>query len=226
MLFRRKRSEATKNKEEDGRKNNEEEKRHRHYKGGTRFQVGVNLAESSNTTVRGYSEEGYSLGPFEYSRVEINKIEINWHIGNVTLIESENKVLSCKEEGTALSPEATMRHFIDKEGVLHIEFGAPKTTLYFKDWRDKNLTIEVPPHIDLQIDNSSGDIFSESLNDREINFSTASGEIDIDSVRGDTLNVSTSSGDVALDRTKVDELRVAVSSGDVSLSSLKADSHV
>lgn len=195
------------------------------FEGGTASQIGFHLNGASSVKVRDYPEEGFELGSFHYPSDKVKRIEVVWEIGDIRLIEKESETLCCSEKSNRLSPEATMRHNLDEDGVLHIEFGKRKTLLYFLHSEVKNLALEIPFGIDLDISNGSGDVLAETLDERNVDISTSSGDVEIGDIHANELGLSTSSGGISINKACIDgSVNVSSSSGDVSFSNIISQS--
>lgn len=222
MLFRKKKQieEKTDPKEDEA-----DEKSESPFEGGTASQIGFHLNGASSIKVRDYAEEGFELGGFHYPSDKVKRIEIVWGIGDIKLIEKESGTLCCSEKSNRLSPEATMRHSLDESGVLRIESGKRKTLLYFLHSEAKNLTVEIPSGVDLDISNSSGNVLAETLDERNVDISTSSGDVEIDDIHAYKLELSTSSGEINIGKASIGTaVDVSSSSGDVSFSSISSQS--
>ena len=63
---------------------------------------------------------------------------------------------------------------------------------------DGDLKLRVPMSIDVEVDNSSGDVFASNLSGRSLSFESSSGSLEIEDINSD-LFLKSSSGDIELE---------------------------
>ncbi len=204
--------------EEEDEETVEAEEEQAPFDGGTASQVDFSEGEASSAVIRDYNDNGYNVGSFSYPSKSVRRIEVNWSIGNIELIESDGDTLYGHEADANLSPEARAHVFLGDDGVLRVEAGAPNSRLFFRSWELKNFRLEIPSNVDVSVSNDCSDIIAESLNDGEVDLSCSSGNIQVDSIQADSLTVSTASGDVNIDGATVGTAELSSSSGDMDFS--------
>lgn len=145
------------------------------------------------------ADAGYNVGSGEVAE-KIEKIEIDWASGEVTLKRDSGSTIRIDEPSEYLEDWQRVHWRVDGT-TLHILFDRPGAVDFLNlDWGfGKKLTVTVP----------------ESLLLNEYAVSAASAEIS-GSAAAKTLTVDTASGDVKLDCVS-DDLRVGTASGGVEL---------
>lgn len=161
------------------------------------------------------NEAKYSIGNFTYDSAEIDKIEINWISGNINIVESDNDTLSVSENEDALKDNQKMRYLIEGR-TLKIQFWKAKFRANVNSSK-KNLTIEIPKNIELEINQVSGDVKSEKLTLRSLDVDIVSGKIVIGSLTSNDVHVDSVSGQVKIDSINADDIYVDTVSGNVSI---------
>lgn len=186
-------------------------------------------------TINYVNESKYSVGNFEYQSSDIDEIEINWIFGDITIIESDNEVLSVSEDESGLKTNQQLRYLIEGR-TLKIQFWKSKYRAKLSNHK-KDLTIEIPKGIKLEIEQVSGNIKSDTLNlesldidivsgntridsltSKEVNIDSVSGKINIKSINSDDIDIDTVSGDVNLGFASAKEVDIDCVSGDIVLS--------
>lgn len=168
--------------------------------------------------VRGTSyadSDTYDVGNFTYNADEISSLEINWVVGNISVVQSDAPTLSVCENGTDLQDSQRLRYRI-KDGTLRIEFWASGLSSAISSGQ-KSLTVEVPHGIALKINNENGTICADSLGTQSAELGTVSGEVRIASLAATKAEVASESGDILLSLARCEEAEI---DGDSSLITL------
>ncbi len=194
---------------------------------------------SCSTPVRYSNADKYTAGNFTYESDKVEKVEIEWMSGDITL-KNGSGTLSVTENGSgSLSEEEQMHWWLDGK-TLRIKFCKSgyqyDFTRAFND--EKELTVELPDFVDLEIDVASGKVIAENmLNLGKFKLDTASGgsdikflsakEVKVDAASGRTafgsvsvsaaFEVNTASGGLTVDRISAGEIDVDSASGGVTL---------
>lgn len=171
--------------------------------------------KSAFNTVKYKDESKYSIGNFTFQSSEIDKIEINWIFGDITIVESDKAELSVTEDESGLKNNQKLRYLIEGR-TLKIQFWKA----YYKSNlsnRKKNLTIEIPQNIALEINQVSGNIESDKLTLRSLDIEIVSGNTNIDSLKTGELNIDTVSGRVNINSVNATYIEVDTVSGNVKM---------
>lgn len=178
---------------------------------------GLWFNKTLNYTVRYINESKYSVGNFEYQALDIDKIEINWVFGDVTIIESDKAELSVSEDESNLTTNQKLRYLIEGRTLI-IQFwksnysGKGNVSKHRKD-----LTVEIPRNITLEIDQVSGNIESNMLNLKSLDIDIVSGNTRIDTLNVNDLNIENVSGNINIKSINAVDIDIDTVSGNVNL---------
>ena len=164
-----------------------------------------------------YNEaEKYKAGDFSYDSDQIKEIDVDWIYGDINIVQGSGKNISVKETGGALEDGAKVHWYVDGTD-LKIKFCASD---YNGDIEanQKNITIEIPENIDLQIDTVSGDVKCGDITVRDFEVDSASGSVTIEKLFGSDAEVDSTSGDVKIGVADCREVNVDTTSGNIDLS--------
>lgn len=187
--------------------------------------------------------EAYTAGSFTYEATAVTAVRIRWYLGAIELTESpegEARPLSVTESGRSLSEEEQLHHWLDGT-VLHIQCFASGYSGVVSAAM-KELSIEIPAGIDIQIESTaadvrfqthtlrraevsttSGTIRARELTAERIHLSSVSGSIDCGALQADAVELETTSGHHTADRIlAADSFSASSVSGAVRLGSLSA----
>lgn len=115
----------------------------------------------------------YSVGDATIGQA-ISDISVDWFSGSVNICYSDNPEVRIYEEAdTTLNDTLRMRHYVDEDGTLNIQFCQNGISLNSKKLKklQKRLTIEVPRSISLdeiEIDAVNVDVDIDSVVSREL----------------------------------------------------------
>jgi len=194
---------------------------------------------SCSVPVHYTNADKYTAGNFTYESDKVEKVEIEWAAGGITL-KNGTGTLSVTESGAGtLSEEEQMHWWLDGR-TLKIKFCKSGYQYELTDAfnQKKDLTVELPDFVDLDIDVASGKVSAENmLNLGRFELDTASGgsdirflsakEVKVDAASGKTafgsvsvsgnFKVNTASGGLSVDRISAGEIDVDSASGGVTL---------
>lgn len=114
---------------------------------------------------------------------DINKISIDWFSGSIDILYSDNPgVCICEEADTTLNDTLQMRHYVDEEGTLNIQFCKNGISLNSKELKklQKRLVIEVPRSIkldEIEIDAVNVDVDIDSVVSREVTVDAVNSDV-------------------------------------------------
>ncbi len=151
----------------------------------------------------------FSVGTFEYSAGEIDRVEVDWSSGSVRLVESEGSSLKVQETDGGLSDAQKMRCKIENR-TLKISFCKPGCIGIFPPGT-KLLTVEVPKGTEISVNSSSADICMEAETPKTVELYSSSGNIEAGTVYAEKIRINSTSGLIRLEK--------ALSDGDVKISS-------
>lgn len=188
----------------------------------------------------------YIAGDFDYRAADVQRVEIHWIAGSVTLSQSSADTLRASEIASGVSGELQMRHLL-LDGVLYIQFcqaGTQYSSLFSTP--QKALTVEIPAGIalsvetrsadirlgkhqltDVTLQSTSGGIQAEHLIAEQLSAASTSGSLDIaaaDALHGMTLH--STSGSIQAGGLRADTLTVNTTSGGVHAQALAAGTRI
>lgn len=158
----------------------------------------------------------YNIGNFTYSSHQVSTVDIHWLSGSVKLIQSDAETLSVSETCGSLDQDHQLRWLL-KDGVLTIQFWKSN----FSSLQDltglKELTVEVPKGVVLQVNSVSAPITAGDMEPTEAKFTTASGALELNSLSCTEFTANTVSGNVTVATLGTGPAKVDTTSGIVSL---------
>lgn len=168
-----------------------------------------------SNTVHYKDESKYSIGNFSYNAENVDKIEINWIFGDITLVESDSAQLNVTEDEDSMNEKEKLRYFLDGR-TLKIQFWKSNYIGNIKSLK-KDVTIEVPRNIKIQIDQVSGNIEGENLDLRSLDLDVVSGRVHIQTLKTYDLNVDSVSGFVKIGSLNAKDVSIDSVSGNVDI---------
>ena len=162
----------------------------------------------------------YSTGDFTYNANEIKEIEINWISGNIEIIQSDAATLSVRESGGTLETEEQMHYYL-RAGKLIIHYcgsGYKKNI----DASAKNLKIEIPENISIDVDNVSAGVKIGDIKAKDIDISSVSGSVTFADVTADDIDIEMVSGELTMSSVSADNFSADGVSGNIKVSSISA----
>lgn len=159
----------------------------------------------------------YVAGNFTYSAADVDAIQLNWRVGDVELVESDNPTLSVTESGEELAPEIQMYHYLDGR-TLRIQFCQSGANVHVAN-SDKHLTVQIPKGIELSVYSTAAEIQAETLEQKKIFVTSTSGNLDCGTVSADKVELCSTSGRLKADHVTGDTLTISTTSGKVEVGS-------
>ncbi len=171
------------------------------------------------------NESDYSVGDFTYKGSDINKVNVNWAFGNVTVVEDDGEELTVSESNNNLTEEQKMRYLISN-GVLNIQFCKSGYNGDFKGV-EKKLTVKIPKGIKVDIETLSANINLNDANPLDLELESSSGKIEIENVVVQKeLSAKSSSGQIDISKIKAESVEVESSSGEIIIKEATAQKNV
>ncbi len=181
---------------------------------------------SCTAPIRYSNADQYTAGDFTYEASAVNKVEIEWIAGSVTLKNGAG-TLSVSESGKDTLTEEQQMHWWLDGTTLRIRFckSGYRYPLDKVFNEKKDLTVELPDFVDLDLDVASGKVQSESmLNLGTFKLNTASGGTDIRLLTADDVKVDAASGKTAFGAVSVSgDFEVDTASGGLTVDAIAAD---
>lgn len=179
------------------------------------FFASCNHTDNSVFGLKYPDEYKYSVGNFTYG-TGVKFIDINWVKGSITITKTENETFSVYETSDETADELKMRYLIDGE-KLTIQFWKSGCTGTV-DSKYKNLTVEVPYGIGLDVDSVSADVSIDEYNNGTLNVNTTTGSVYVKKAVTEDLVLNTVSGNVTVGEASANRIKIDSTSGNVSVS--------
>lgn len=141
--------------------------------------------------------ESYSTGNFTYDSSTVTRVEIEWVMGDINLVQGSESTLSVSESGENLSNEQKM-HYLISGNTLKIKFWKSRYSDKNVKEKDKNLTVEVPDGAELYVATVSGKIKSNYLLASSVKVESVSAEVNLVVVDCNDIDVESVSGNVKI----------------------------
>lgn len=166
----------------------------------------------------------YIAGDFDYRAADVQRLEIHWIAGSVTLTQSSADTLRASEIASGASDELQMRHLL-LDGVLYIQFcqaGMQYSGLFSTP--QKALTVEIPAGIALSVETRSADIRLGKHQLTNVTLQSTSGNIQAEHLIAEQFSATSTSG--SLNIAAADALHAMTlhsTSGSIEAGGLRAD---
>ena len=168
----------------------------------------------------------YTAGNFTYDASAVKRVEIEWISGGITLKNGTGTLTVSESGADTLSEEQQMHWWLDGT-TLKIRFckSGYKYNLSKAFNEKKELTIELPELVDLDIDVASGKVQAESTLDLgTFTLDTASGGTDIRDLSAKEIKVDSASGGAAFGKVSVTgDFTVNSASGGLTVDEITAN---
>ena len=185
---------------------------------------------SCSMPVRYANADRYTAGDFTYEETKVKKVEIDWASGGITLKNGKG-TLSVSESGAENLKEEEKLHWWIDGTTLRIKYCKSGQKLSLTEIAKKELTVELPMFVDLDIEIASGKVFSEGrLDVGAFDLKTASGGAEIGELYAEEVDIDNASGGILLDHVevsgafKVDSASGGLSVGEIAASSIRINS--
>lgn len=156
----------------------------------------------------------YKAGNFAYSAADIESVQINWVGADIKVIQKDGGTLHVKESDRGLNNSQKM-HWSIENGTLVIQY----TKSGYRGripGHTKDLTVEVPAGIDLEINSVSGDIKLEgSQQYGKVDINSVSGNVEAGSIAASKAELTTISGECKIGSLSMDKIDIKTTSGDI-----------
>lgn len=142
----------------------------------------------------------YIAGNVEYANVEVNKINIDWVSGVITLVEDENATGILVSEDTDLTDPDALVHTYFHDGILDVKYFASDYWCHQVNYK-KELTLTYRPGLEsLNVDITSGRLAAENIRAKEFDLNLTSGSASIGNIVAENIDVDMTSGECAFSK--------------------------
>ncbi len=179
---------------------------------------------SCSAPIRYANADKYTAGNFTYDGEQVKKVEIEWIAGSVKLLNGTG-TLSVSETGSeTLSEEKQMHWWIDGT-TLKIKFCKSGEQYSITEKEKKDLTVELPAFVDLDVEIASGKVQAEHMLDLgKLKLETASGGADIPFLSAKEVKVDSASGGLHFGHVSVSgEFEINTASGGLTVDEINAN---
>lgn len=180
----------------------------------------MTACEFNFTTNYNYDDTGYLTGEVSVTDT-INKIDIDWISGSVTIERYDGTEVKVKETATATLTEDYILRYRVEGSILHIRFCKPGIWKLGK--LKKSLTVQVPTDAEIEqigIKSVSANVVANGFELDFLNVESVSGDIKLDDVRVTRLmDIYTVSGKVNLTTDDNKKINMFSVSGNINLKS-------
>ena len=174
------------------------------------------------TTQKRYDDEDkYLVGSQTYEATDLFRLNVDWTVGKVTLVEDDTTTCVTVTEENTLSADKKV-HSYYHDGILDIHFWQSGLRGVVSE-REKHLTISYPSVIDLWVEMTSGELVADKLTAERVSIKMTSGDIDIKKLQSVSFACQMTSGDLAIDEMESKEITFEMTSGKGKFGSVKAE---
>lgn len=157
--------------------------------------ININIGE-----LKSESSDNYKFGNFTYQSEDIDKINIDWAVGNVNVKTSDSGELSVSEDRDDLTDSEKLRWYVEDK-TLKIEFCESGFSFKHIFKSNKNLTVEVPSNADIEISTGVANIDIDKVTMKKVKIETGTGKttLGLDKNKGAKVKFSTGLGKLVAD---------------------------
>lgn len=162
----------------------------------------------------------YAVGNFTYEAQNVTEVEIDWVGGSVEVEQSDGQTLTVSEDAEGKAESERLHYYLDGTTlkIRYCESGLCSTI----DGTQKNLRVEIPVGVDLDIDCESADVVTGALTVRELSVETKSGNITAEKWTAERIDADTKSGNITVGEVASASVGAGSVSGEIRLGVSKA----
>lgn len=157
----------------------------------------------------------YTAGDFICESAAVRRVEIDWPGGNVEIEQSGSDKTSVVEEEKDL-PEEKRLHTSLRGGVLYVKY-CRSGCLGKIDEVEKNLQVQIPKGIDVEINGVSANVYFGVVETGELSVETESGCVEAESLVCKSADIETHGGYIGIGALTADKTELDSVSGDIHL---------
>ncbi len=179
---------------------------------------------SCSAPIRYANADKYTAGNFTYDGEQVKKVEIEWIAGSVKLLNGTGTLAVSETGSETLSEEKQMHWWIDGT-TLKIKFCKSGEQYSITEKEKKDLTVELPAFVDLDVEIASGKVQAEHMLDLgKLKLETASGGADIPFLSAKEVKVDSASGGLHFGQVSVSgEFEINTASGGLTVDEINAN---
>ena len=164
-----------------------------------------------------YDDSNYIAGNKAFSSV-MNKINIDWIVGNIFITQSNNHEVIIREETDIDIEEKYKMHYYFDGDTLNVKFCGSMTLIDYT-YKTKNLYVFLPSEInEIEINDVSADINVNLVSIVELDIDNVSGDITIEDSTLKYLEIDNTSGEIMIFKDTFNMCDISTVSGNMGLS--------
>lgn len=183
--------------------------------------------------------DAYEVGSAHISADGIEKVEIDWVAGSIEVEQTASPTILL-EEAESIEKDSMKLHYYLDGNVLRVKYCQAGYRGKI-DTREKNLRVEIPAGLSLEVDcvsagltigvlecknlsieTTSGNLTAERISCAKADLETTSGALDVGELRADALSVESTSGKISVTRLFVSSLDAETTGGALAFGIYKA----
>ncbi|MBQ8342632.1 MAG: DUF4097 family beta strand repeat protein [Clostridia bacterium] len=181
--------------------------------------LGLSLVGCKPSAERGFrfydDAAAYEVGEFTCDNAAVKRIEIDWLGGNVEVEQSASDKTTVFEEENDLSEEKRLHTYLN-DGVLHVKYC--RSGCHGKiDEMQKNLQVDVPKGVDVEINGVSANVYLGILEAGELSVETDTGCVEAERILCKSADIETHSGYIGIGALTADRAKLDSVSGEIHL---------
>lgn len=178
------------------------------------FLVGCGSGETHEFRVYD-NAAAYVAGDFGCDGAAVRRVEIDWLGGDIEIEQSDSGKMYVTEEGEKL-PEEQQVHTYLKGGVLHVKYCRSGCSEKI-DEAQKNLQVQIPKGVDLEIDGMGANVYLGVLEVNELSVETEGGCVEAESILCKSADIETRGGYIGVGALTANHVELDSVSGDIHL---------
>ncbi len=161
----------------------------------------------------------YLVGNQQYEG-ELTSILVNWYVGEVNFVLSEDNTISIVEDNELEDKQKVHSYFSD--GVLRVEFW--QSGLADKvNSKDKKVTITYPKCGDIELMSTSAKVTADKMYADNVNIIMTSGYCSIGEINAKTFDFISTSGSIVVNKMNCTVVDIGSTSGGCELNKVQVD---
>ena len=154
----------------------------------------------------------YTAGGASYAANQVRKIEIDWVGGSIEIEQGDG--VNVYEESGRIAQEEQMRYYLAGD-VLKIKYCSSGHRGKIDD-ATKNLQVEIPSGVSLEIDAVSASVLIGVIQLDELDLETGNGRVEAERIACNKAEIETVGGNVSVGELRTAELKAESVSGELS----------
>lgn len=164
----------------------------------------------------------YTAGGFTYDADKVERVELDWAAGDITLQHGDGTLAVSESGGDALSVSERLHWWLDG-ATLRIQYCESGFSHVIQS-KNKHLTLTLPlqNRVDLKINIASGAVRADALCVNTLEVKTASGGMEIGTLDAAEVGIESASGGIRLGTVTVETFSVDTAAGGLTADRINA----